>query len=764
MSSHAESSNDHTGSSQERVLLRVIRTVPGAYWLTAILAALSPDAFGIPWWVFGVVGVALATQSWVENPSILRWLGVIAAAQAAMGVLSAWDGTPAHPDVGMSILVVVIIGLVGVMLVKRVERRAVWAYALAVGCWTFWISLLEGVPTENATIRAAVAGAVLAIVPLVTVITRERLFAVEAAQAVRLQLQAAVADAVRIVVVDGSRGLPCALEKVADGIGADIVTVERYERRGSVYRTFELWSHGSCPTVRVDTGWDLPADHSEALCNGRPARIESPVHGAVLPITSAQGLLGGIRLACDYHHHVEPEDLEMIGSFAEIIGTTWAREDAVDQAERSRDSLQANLERQNALADAARSLLMTKGDETLHRTLATLIDSTRANVASIWTPGDQGLRVIRATMGERGDLGVEEFEAPLAGFTSVLDELRAGNAVSVEADPNGRPHEQLFASQGLAGGRFAPIIVRGTWHGALSICQTARDDRFEAEDLAFLERVGILVSAYFDEQQTRDQLRDLLRSKDRFIASVSHELRTPLAAVVGLSAELATRDHDFAPDERIELASMVSSQAAEVSYIVEDLLVAARAESDMLTIVPEPVSLCHEVREVLEVYEPNATIELDAKPARSIADSHRTRQIIRNLLVNADRYGGRRVRVETGVEGDMAYVAVCDDGPGVDPDRVDAVFDPYERAHDVAGTPDSVGLGLAVARQLARLMGGDVIYERDDWTVFRLLVPLDRDHPESGAGLTEAQDGGNPVQVSAGDRDDRRHVAAGRPV
>lgn len=83
------------------------------------------------------------------------------------------------------------------------------------------------------------------------------------------------------------------------------------------------------------------------------------------------------------------------------------------------------------------------------------------------------------------------------------------------------------------------------------------------------------------------------------------------------------------------------------------------------------------------------------------------------------------VRIELGVIGDHARLEVCDNGPGVDEQDHDRIFEAYHRAHDRRGQPASVGLGLTVSKQLANLMGGDLAYfRRDGWSVFSLSLPL----------------------------------------
>ncbi|MFQ5554939.1 MAG: ATP-binding protein [Acidimicrobiia bacterium] len=109
----------------------------------------------------------------------------------------------------------------------------------------------------------------------------------------------------------------------------------------------------------------------------------------------------------------------------------------------------------------------------------------------------------------------------------------------------------------------------------------------------------------------------------------------------------------------------------------------------------------------------------------ALAVETRFRQILRDLLVNAERYGGSSVDVTIARNDGVATITVADDGPGIGDVDDDAILEPYVIAtHDTA-QPASVGLGLAVARDLARLMLGALIYERRaGWTRFILTLPM----------------------------------------
>jgi signal transduction histidine kinase len=144
-----------------------------------------------------------------------------------------------------------------------------------------------------------------------------------------------------------------------------------------------------------------------------------------------------------------------------------------------------------------------------------------------------------------------------------------------------------------------------------------------------------------------------------------------------------------------------------------------------LTVWPVPTDLGREVESVIKLLPDPPRINVN-RGAQVLADGLRTRQIIRNLLTNAVRYGGEKVRIEIDVIDGMGRLTVLDDGQGVFGIDEDRIFNAYYRAPTEAARPDSVGLGLAVARQLARLMSGDLVYRRqDNWTRFELTLPLD---------------------------------------
>jgi signal transduction histidine kinase len=391
-------------------------------------------------------------------------------------------------------------------------------------------------------------------------------------------------------------------------------------------------------------------------------------------------------------------------------------------------ALRARARQQEAIALLGRRAL--EGGDTDHVLSAAVrmvVDMLDAAAAAVVVPGESGF-VIGASYGaalhgieispqliEKGAAGSSPFiMASAASLASVAPEL---------------------AQAGLASAASITIGRRETPNGYLWAFGE-REDRFHSDDVTFLVALGNVLGAAIDRHRARQRLEELVRSKDEFIAAVSHELRTPLTVVSGMAHELHDSWNSFGDEERREFMNMLVDQSRDMSDLIEDLLVAARADIGKVTVSLQSVDATAEVELVLAGLERDALkrISVDYAEAEVVADPIRFRQIVRNLVTNAIRYGGDEVQVSIATEGDRVALRVSDDGPGVPEEDRERIFEAYHRAPAGIGQPGSVGLGLTVSRTLAELMGGTLAYAGDGLSTFVLLLPAAGKPPASQVG------------------------------
>jgi signal transduction histidine kinase len=423
-----------------------------------------------------------------------------------------------------------------------------------------------------------------------------------------------------------------------------------------------------------------------------------------------------------------------------VMWITWQLIQSLGQA----SERQANSARiQQALATCSQALLTGRDEEPLTAALEALLDATEADYAYIdinrvAKEGEITWEIVAEALGDNVPDGPDTFdEGDYSQFPQVIDILSSGAPARIRVSDLPMPVRARYEAEGIRSELMAPIMIRDQWVGTLGYSDFWRDDVWTDVEVDGLMRAADMVSAYWERESAREGLVELAAAKDRFIATVSHELRTPLAAVVGFSDELANGLEGYDRAEVAEMVGLISSQSKEVAQLVDDLLTAERAASGNLTVSPRAIELLEECRSIVGGLGVDLDVTVVGGPAMAWADTLRTRQIVRNLLTNAYRYGGPHVKVEVSSQPDVASLVVSDDGPGVKGIDAEHIFDPYYRSQSSAADarPDSVGLGLAVARQLARMMGGDLVYgRRSGWTRFELTLPSAPDAAASLAG------------------------------
>jgi signal transduction histidine kinase len=200
----------------------------------------------------------------------------------------------------------------------------------------------------------------------------------------------------------------------------------------------------------------------------------------------------------------------------------------------------------------------------------------------------------------------------------------------------------------------------------------------------------------------------------QFIADASHELRNPLA-IIRTNVDVALADPNADPDDLRHTIDVVKRASGRMARLVDDLLALARRQEPILE--HEPVDLGVAVAEASDDFVVPAAarnIVLDRVTAPDVVvtgDRDALKRAVANLLENAVRLApeGSRIRLATGSEGDRAWIAVTDEGPGIAPEDQPHVFDRFWRADKGRSRADGgTGLGLAIVRQIAESHGGEV--------------------------------------------------------
>jgi len=206
-----------------------------------------------------------------------------------------------------------------------------------------------------------------------------------------------------------------------------------------------------------------------------------------------------------------------------------------------------------------------------------------------------------------------------------------------------------------------------------------------------------------------DRVAASLRHEQRLSAELSHELRTPLARIVAEIELLQRRERS--PEDRREAYAVVERSAEQMSGILETLMAAARAEAQLEAGRSELGRVLDHVAEgwapALAERHVELEVERPSAPMMAGVDGEVVERIVAPLLDNARRYARTRVVLSAAAHEGAIVVSVADDGPGVSTDARDQVFEPGSRAAGVNGH-GGAGLGLPLARRLAKAIGGDV--------------------------------------------------------
>ena len=362
-------------------------------------------------------------------------------------------------------------------------------------------------------------------------------------------------------------------------------------------------------------------------------------------------------------------------------------------------------------------------------------------------PTDDGILLTAAIRDMTDRLRAEEVRDRLAAIVEFSDDAIIGKAIdgTILSWNRGAHRIYGYTADEAVGQSIALLMPPGREDELRRILAViANGDALEHFEAVRMRKDGTILSVSVTISPTRDSAgrvsgastiaRDVTEQKrmeaarDEFIANAAHELRTPLATLAGLGEILARHLHDMTEEQVNRSLEALQRQGERASVLVANLLDLSQLDGGRVRFTLETVDVGDAVKRAIDAAPapPEAEIGMVVPAGLSVhVDAMRLEQVFTNLLTNAYRYGGDHIEVAAEAINGHVLVHVADNGPGVPPEIVHRVFEPFARGSNAESHGGS-GIGLALCRRLVEAFGGEISYEWQRPSGGRFTVALPR--------------------------------------
>jgi signal transduction histidine kinase len=329
--------------------------------------------------------------------------------------------------------------------------------------------------------------------------------------------------------------------------------------------------------------------------------------------------------------------------------------------------------------------------------------------------------------------------------------IENGNAIGqavITGDPQivrcdaERAHE-IFLSPYVRAEAALPLKLSDQIIGVLDIMSTEEDD-FDDDDISVLQTVANQITialenarTYVTEREAAIRLRELDRSKRRFLVNMSHELRTPLTNIIGFSRLMLKGISGPLTEQQQNDTQIIFHNGQHLLGLINDLLDISHIEAGMMELEFREVNLTDLINSVMATASAlvrDKEVELRQENAPNLptlqADAARIRQVLLRLLTNAAKFTEQgSITVRTQLSDDYVLVSVRDTGVGIAPDDFDRIFQQFEQGNLENGRrPNGAGLGLALSKEFVEMHGGHIWVESKigEGSTFTFSLPLNQ--------------------------------------